>query len=80
MTNHYGETQCSKIDLPDFSTSKEYADHIARRLEKFWKERGFMGVRVWNDEKLLSVNTHLRTYYLTRSNIGTNGYPPKVAV
>lgn len=65
-----------KPRFPDVTDiySKTGAFQVARYLERYWKGRGYHGMRA---EAFLIEGT--RSAWGIRSNIGPLGYPPKVA-
>lgn len=60
------------------------AERLARRIEAFWKSKGFHGARAWAEPHTVDQEFcgrgERREVFLIRSNIGPNGYPPVLPV
>jgi hypothetical protein len=59
------------------------AQRLAKRIERYWQERGYAGIQTnllpyIIDEGMRERGEH-KTLYFVRSNIGPLGFPPREA-
>lgn len=60
----------------DTHLTQEGAYQLARRIEHYWRDKGYLGIRAWVTERM-GQGKHYGAFYDVRSNIGPMGYPPR---
>lgn len=53
------------------------AKKLARKIEDYWKKRGYYGIETWVIDQVCNAKSGPETFYFVRTNIGANGFPPK---
>jgi hypothetical protein len=68
------------MDTPNHFTARG-AEKLAKRIERYWKERGYAGIKAHIVEHIVDLELlergERRTIYFVRSNIGPLGFPPE---
>jgi hypothetical protein len=68
------------MDIPNHFTERN-AERLAKRIEKYWKERGYAGIKTHIVEHIVDEGIRERgehkTLFFVRSNIGPLGFPPE---
>lgn len=61
--------------------TKVGAERLARRIEDYWRKRGYTGIKTKIDghivDNVLLEPGERRTIFFVRSNIGPLGFPPR---